>query len=121
MLMFPVPNLCPIERQLSRLRRSDEERQRLMASRPPFGELFTDHMVVAQYTEEKGWHDFVVTALGPFSFHPATSVLHYGQAIFEGLKAYSQADGSLAAFRVEKNAERFIASAQRMAMPPLPK
>ena len=119
--MFPVPNLCSIERKLSRLRCSDEERQRLMASRPPFGELFTDHMVVAEYTKAEGWHDFVVTALGPFSCHPATSVFHYGQAIFEGLKTYSQPDGSLAAFRVEKNAERFIASAQRMAMPPLPK
>lgn len=87
---------------------------------PGFGKYFTDHMVVVDWSEDAGWHDARVVPYGPLSVDPATSVLHYGQAIFEGLKAYRQPDGSIATFRPDKNAERIRSSARRMAMPELP-
>jgi branched-chain amino acid aminotransferase len=87
---------------------------------PGFGKYFTDHMVTVDWNQEQGWHDAAVQAYQPFALDPATSVLHYAQAIFEGLKAYRQPDGSIAAFRPEANAERFRSSARRMAMPELP-
>ncbi|MEI9402576.1 branched-chain amino acid aminotransferase [Mesorhizobium argentiipisi] len=99
---------------------SVQECRQLTGSNPLFGAVFTQHMVTGQYDAENGWHDFQVEPLSPFSFHPATSTLHYGQAIFEGLKAYAQPDGSIAVFRPEVNAQRFAASARRLAMPPLP-
>jgi branched-chain amino acid aminotransferase len=87
---------------------------------PGFGRLFTDHMVVINYTEGRGWYDARVTARAPIPLDPATAVLHYAQEIFEGLKAYRLADGTLATFRPEANAARFRASARRLAMPELP-
>lgn len=91
-----------------------------MAEKFKFGELFTDHMLTAQYDPETGWHQFQISAVAPFQMHPGSTVLHYGQAIFEGLKAYAAPDGRVALFRPEMNARRFRASAERMAMPPLP-
>ena len=87
---------------------------------PGFGKHFSDHMVTIQWSEEAGWHDPVVGPLQPLSLHPAASVLHYAQEIFEGLKAYRLADGSMALFRPQANAARFNASARRLAMPELP-
>lgn len=87
---------------------------------PGFGRVFTDHMVVIRYSEAKGWHDAQVTARAPIPLDPAAAVLHYAQEIFEGLKAYRAADGSIVMFRPEANAARFRASARRMAMPELP-
>ena len=87
---------------------------------PGFGLRFSDHMVTIDWTEDKGWHDAKVEPYGPITLDPATAVLHYAQEIFEGLKAYRQADGSIALFRPEANAERFNASARRLAMPELP-
>ncbi len=87
---------------------------------PGFGKHFTDHMVTIDWTEEKGWHDAQVRPYGPMSMDPASNVFHYGQAIFEGIKAYRQPDGSIATFRPDHNAQRFINSAERLAMPELP-
>jgi len=87
---------------------------------PVFGAVFTQHMVAGEYDVSDGWHNFQLVPLSNFSMHPASSVLHYGQAIFEGLKAYSQMDGSISLFRPEMNADRFASSAIRLAMPPLP-
>jgi branched-chain amino acid aminotransferase len=87
---------------------------------PGFGRYFTDHMVTIRWTSGAGWHDPAVVPYGPLSLDPATMVLHYGQEIFEGLKAYRQPDGSIASFRPEANAARFRASAARMAMAELP-
>ncbi|MGB3772808.1 MAG: branched-chain amino acid aminotransferase [Rhodococcus sp. (in: high G+C Gram-positive bacteria)] len=87
---------------------------------PGFGAHFTDHMVSIDYDRGVGWHDAVVTPYAPFMMDPAAMVLHYGQAIFEGLKVYRQPDGSLASFRPGANAERLQNSAARMAMPSLP-
>src|SRR2546430_3607867 len=87
---------------------------------PGFGRVFTDHMVSIRWTQDRGWHDAQVRAREPISLDPAAAVLHYGQEIFEGLKAYTRSDGSIALFRPEQNARRFQASAARMAMPELP-
>ena len=99
--------------------RSDEERARILA-KPGFGQYFTDHMVRIDWDADRGWHSARVEAYGPLTMDPASSVLHYGQAIFEGLKAYRHADGSIVTFRPEQNARRFQRSAARMAMPELP-
>ena len=98
---------------------SAEERAKRMTN-PGFGRIFTDHMVVVPYVEGKGWGKGVLKAYGPIEMDPAASVLHYGQAIFEGFKAYKQPDGSIASFRPEANSRRFNASAARLAMPELP-
>jgi len=87
---------------------------------PGFGRYFTDHMVLIDYDTESGWHDARVVPYGPFSVDPATMVLHYGQEIFEGLKAYHQPDGSLASFRPDQNAARLNRSAKRLGIPELP-
>ena len=96
------------------------ERVAEVLAKPGFGQHFTDHMVTIRWNREKGWHDAEVGPYSSLSLDPAAMVLHYGQAIFEGLKAYRQPDGSIASFRPEANAERFRASARRMAMPELP-
>lgn len=87
---------------------------------PGFGRVFTDHMVIIRYSEGRGWYDAKITARGPLLLDPASAVLHYAQEIFEGLKAYRLADGSMALFRPDANARRFRESARRMAMPELP-
>ncbi|MGV9414788.1 branched-chain amino acid aminotransferase [Nocardia sp. NPDC003693] len=95
-----------------------ERRQEILAA-PGFGRFFTDHMVSLDYRDGE-WTNGKVEPYGPLSMDPATMVFHYGQAIFEGLKAYRQADGSIATFRVDANAARFQRSAARMAMAELP-
>ncbi|WP_416900719.1 branched-chain amino acid aminotransferase [Micromonospora echinospora] len=87
---------------------------------PGFGRVFTDHMVTIRYAEDKGWYDARVEARAPIPMDPASAVLHYAQEIFEGLKAYRTADGGVTLFRPEANADRFVTSAERLAMPPLP-
>ena len=87
---------------------------------PGFGLHFTDHMYVAEWTPDKGWHAARVTEYGPISMDPATAVLHYAQEIFEGMKAYRHDDGSVWTFRPEQNAQRMIRSARRLALPELP-
>nr|WP_123692989.1 branched-chain amino acid aminotransferase [Stella humosa] len=91
-----------------------------MVANPGFGRVFTDHMVVINYTEGRGWHSARVEARKPFLIDPASAVLHYAQEIFEGLKAYRTPSGGAAMFRPEANARRFHNSAERMAMAPLP-
>lgn len=96
-----------------------DERARRMEN-PGFGKVFSDHMVTITWSADKGWHDAKLRAREPFKIDPACAVLHYAQEIFEGMKAYRMADGSLAMFRPEENARRLNASAGRMAMPELP-
>jgi branched-chain amino acid aminotransferase len=85
-----------------------------------FGQQFTEHLVVARYRGTAGWSDIEVVPFGELELSPAAMVLHYGQAIFEGLKAYRQPDGAIALFRPDENGVRFDRSARRLAMPPLP-
>jgi branched-chain amino acid aminotransferase len=87
---------------------------------PGFGVHFSDHMVSIDWSEGEGWHNATIGPRGPIALDPAAAVLHYGQEIFEGLKAYGQADGGIALFRPAANAARFNASARRLAMPELP-
>jgi branched-chain amino acid aminotransferase len=96
------------------------DQRTLLLADPGFGRVFTDHMVVIRYAEGRGWHDARVKARGPILMDPASSVLHYAQEIFEGLKAYRTQEGETALFRPDANARRFRLSAERMAMPPLP-
>ena len=86
----------------------------------PWGSIFTDHIVTARYEPENGWDDLTLEAYQPLQLEPSSAVLHYGQAIFEGLKAYHQPDNSVATFRPEQNARRFARSAHRLAMAELP-
>ena len=98
--------------------RSAREREAVLAD-PGFGSNFTDHMAVATWTQSDGWQDSATVPYGPFQLDPAAAVLHYGQEVFEGMKAYQHADGSVWLFRPEKNAERMAKSARRLALPVL--
>lgn len=99
--------------------KSATERDAILAD-PGFGNHFTDHMVDICWSEWGGWHRPRVQPYGPISMDPASAVLHYGQEIFEGLKAYRHADGSIWSFRPEANAARLQRSATRLALPELP-
>lgn len=85
-----------------------------------FGKTFSDHMFIMTYTEKDGWHDAKIQPYQPLTIDPASPVLHYGQEIFEGLKAYRRTDGSIGLFRPEENAARMNRSAERMCMPQIP-
>ncbi|WP_129715165.1 branched-chain amino acid aminotransferase [Pedobacter sp. SYP-B3415] len=85
----------------------------------PFGKVFTDHMFTADF-EDGEWKNFQILPYGPIPTSPAISALHYGQAIFEGMKAYRLPDGRISVFRANKNLDRFNKSAVRMAMPTIP-
>ncbi|MFO7155358.1 MAG: branched-chain amino acid aminotransferase [Pseudomonadota bacterium] len=85
-----------------------------------FGRYFTDHMLVARYDEGKGWHEAKIVPYGPLQIDPAAAVLHYGQELFEGLKAYRGRDGKVRLFRPEANCKRMADGAARLCMPPLP-
>jgi len=98
----------------------DPDRRSAILANPGFGQYFTDHLVLAYWTPERGWHEAHVAPYGPLPMDPATATLHYAQEVFEGLKAYRHADGSVWAFRPEINAARFRRSARRLALPELP-
>lgn len=85
-----------------------------------FGRYFTDHMYTMRWTSGAGWHDGAVRPFGPFELSPAALVFHYGQAIFEGQKAYPRPNGDICMFRPDANARRFAQSAERMAMAVMP-
>lgn len=87
---------------------------------PGFGRHFTDHMVRADWSAASGWSEPELVDYGHLDLDPAVMFIHYGQSIFEGLKAYRHADGTLATFRPEANAVRFARSARRLAMAELP-
>jgi branched-chain amino acid aminotransferase len=90
------------------------------ATSPGHGDAFTAHMYSLHYTPDLGWHNGTLLPLAELALHPATIGLHYAQVIFEGMKAFRQADGSVGVFRPYENARRFQRSAARMAMPLLP-
>ncbi|MFT0762560.1 branched-chain amino acid aminotransferase [Scrofimicrobium sp. R131] len=98
---------------------SDEERAQALRDLD-FGTTFSDHLAIEAWNPEEGWHGRSVEAYAPLALDPSAAVLHYGQEIFEGLKAYRWADGSVWTFRPTFNAARMNQSAVRMAMPSLP-
>lgn len=82
-----------------------------------FGKYFADHMLVVDWSEGRGWSDARIVPYGPLPLDPAASVLHYAQAMFEGLKAYRLADGRISLFRPDRNAHRMASGAARLSMP----
>ena len=85
-----------------------------------FGKIFTDHMFMMDYNSEKGWYNARIIPFAPIALHPASTVLHYGSEIFEGLKAYRRADGKVQLFRPMENIRRLNNSAERLCLPQIP-
>ena len=85
-----------------------------------FGKIFTDHMFIMDYDVDRGWHDARIVPFGYLSIHPASTCLHYGSEIFEGLKAYRRADGKVQLFRPLENIKRMNNSAERLCLPQIP-
>ncbi|MBR2338457.1 MAG: branched-chain amino acid aminotransferase [Clostridia bacterium] len=85
-----------------------------------FGKIFTDHMFMMDYAADKGWYDARIVPFANLSLHPASTVLHYGAEIFEGLKAYRRADGKVQLFRPMENIRRLNNSAERLCLPTIP-
>ncbi|MGA7206323.1 MAG: branched chain amino acid aminotransferase, partial [Specibacter sp.] len=109
--------------QLNQNPKDAAERDAILAN-PGFGDYFTDHTAVVDFKVDAngdgGWSNARIEPYGPIALDPAAAVLHYGQEIFEGMKAYRHADGSVWTFRAEANARRLNASARRLALPELP-
>jgi branched-chain amino acid aminotransferase len=82
-----------------------------------FGKVFTDHMFMMEYDQERGWHDPRIVPYAPFTLDPATCVLHYGQTIFDGMKAFRGTDGRVRLFRLPDHARRLNRSAHYMCIP----
>ncbi len=102
------------------LHKTDTLKQKPAQDNLGFGRYLTDHMFVMKWNREKGWHDADIKAYSDFHLDPAAMVFHYGQAIFEGLKAYWGKDGSILMFRPRDNLKRLNNSALRMCMPRIP-
>lgn len=85
-----------------------------------FGRAMTDHMLIIDYDAGQGWHDARIIPYGPLQIDPAAKVLHYAEEIFEGLKAYRTADGSIQLFRIRDNIDRMNKSADRLCLPQIP-
>src|SRR5437899_1448657 len=103
----------------TRTRRSGTKWEKPKDKALAFGNVFTAHMFVMAFQEEKGWYDPRVEPYGPFPMDPATAVLHYGQGLFEGLKAFRGRDGKIRLFRPQKHVERLNRTAERMCIPTL--
>jgi branched-chain amino acid aminotransferase len=114
-----APATLNFTRRLNPEALAELERTEILSD-PGFGKHFTDHMVDICWSARGGWHRPRVQPYGPIELDPAAAVLHYGQEIFEGLKAYRHADGSIWSFRPEANAARMQRSARRLALPELP-
>ncbi len=102
-----------------RISRATTKKPKPRDSELTFGTIFTDHIFVMDFQEEKGWYDPRVEPYGPFPLDPAAAVLHYAQAVFDGLKAFRGRDGQVRLFRPQKHVERLIQSSQRLCIPPL--
>ncbi|GLJ79046.1 branched-chain amino acid aminotransferase [Microbacterium imperiale] len=117
----PDAGLEPLEFAVTRnLAAAAPARRDEILANPGFGTHFTDHMVDICWSVRGGWHRPRVQPYGPISLDPAAAVLHYGQEIFEGIKAYRHADGSVHTFRPDQNGRRLQRSARRLALPELP-
>jgi branched-chain amino acid aminotransferase len=113
--------LSPLEFAVSRnLAAASPARREEILAKPGFGRYFTDHMVDICWSVGGGWHRPRVQPYGPVALDPAAAVLHYGQEVFEGIKAYRHADGSIHTFRPDQNGRRLQRSARRLALPELP-
>lgn len=95
------------------------KKQKPESSALEFGKYFTDHMFIMDYSEEKGWYSPRIIPYQPLTLDPAAMVFHYGQTVFEGLKAYRSEDGSVRLFRPEENFKRLNQSSDRLSIPPI--
>jgi branched-chain amino acid aminotransferase len=102
-----------------RITKTTTKKPRTKDSDLGFGQVFTDHMFVVGFQKEKGWYDPRVEPYAPLPLDPATAVLHYGQSLFEGLKAFRGKDGRIRLFRPQKHVERLNRTAKRMCIPAL--
>lgn len=102
-----------------RIEKTINPKQKPCEDKLGFGQYFTDHMFIMDYSTEKGWYDPRIVPYGPLQCDPSMMVFHYGQAIFEGLKAYKAKDGRILLFRPEKNMERVNISNSRLCIPPI--
>ena len=102
-----------------RITRTAQKKQKPKDKDLAFGTDFTDHMFLVDFQEEKGWYDPRVEPYGPLTLDPATAVLHYGQGLFEGLKAFRGTDGTIRLFRPDKHVARLNRTAERMCIPPM--
>lgn len=118
---IPAMSRSPLEFTVERSGNpADVPQREAILADPGFGRYYTDHMVSLLYSRDRGWYDARVVPYGPIELDPSAIVLHYAQEVFEGLKAYRWADGSIVSFRPEANAARLRASARRLAIPELP-
>jgi branched-chain amino acid aminotransferase len=106
-------------REPIRIARAAARKPRPKDSELGFGTVFTDHMFVMDFEEEKGWYDPRIEPYGPLSLDPAAAVLHYAQSVFDGLKAFRSRDGRIRLFRPTRHIERLNSSARRLCIPPL--
>jgi len=102
-----------------RITRTERPRPRVADADLGFGQHFTDHMLVVDYAHGIGWHNARIVPYGPFTLDPAALVLHYGQAVFEGLKAFRNAKKGVVLFRPDRHIARLNQSAARLCIPPL--
>lgn len=100
-----------------RVTRAAELKPRPEADKLVFGKSFTDHMFLMNYAVGEGWHDPRIVPYGPLELAPSAMVLHYGQELFEGMKAYRTPEGRVQLFRPLENARRFNSSCRRMCVP----
>lgn len=96
---------------------NEMKNEKTPADKLVFGTKFTDHMFIADYTEGTGWHDHRIVPYQPLILDPSASILHYGQTVFEGMKAYLSEDGIVRLFRPEQNMKRMNSSCDRISMP----
>jgi branched-chain amino acid aminotransferase len=102
-----------------RITKTATPRPRVADANLGFGQVLTDHMLVVDYSEGKGWHDARIVPYGPFSLDPAAVVLHYGQAVFDGLKAFRNSRKGAVLFRPDRHLARLNRSSARLCIPPL--
>jgi len=101
------------------IRRTTTPRPRPSESELGFGKYFADHMLLLEYVAPKGWGEPKVVPYGPFSIDPSAAVLHYAQAMFDGMKGFRQQDGRVALFRLDDHVRRMVSGAPRLGIPPV--
>lgn len=104
-------------KHMIQVRLSETKKQKPISEQLEFGRVFTDHMFIADYCEEKGWMDHRIVPYEPIAIDPAATIFHYGQTVFEGMKAYIGKDGKVLLFRPEENMRRMNKSSERLCMP----
>lgn len=106
-----------MQKQTIEVKLTDQKKEKPNPNELEFGRVFTDHMFIMDYTEGNGWHDARIVPYAPLTLDPSAMVLHYGQTVFEGLKAYITDDGDAQLFRPGKNIERLNRSNDRLCIP----